>query len=297
MLAGSIRFTRPTKLSLPFIQANPIAFRSATISEDERFPYGSENDRSKRNQMLNFIRLCDLFFDDSIRVDRCIPWLIWSALFRLKARRLNSGWLAQGMRLHNMVPMNLTPKFISVSLAVLGLACTSLGAAPLRVLYFTKSAGYEHSVIKHVDGAPSFSENLLTKWAPKHDFEFTFSKDGSKFSPEYLAQFDVIMFYTSGHLLSVGTDGHPAITPEGKQALLHPGIDAARLDARFHLSAIEIVRIELHVAVEALELAADVADHHVADRKAHLAVRTVDIPGHRSLLGARLHCRRVLEIT
>ena len=26
------------------------------------------------------------------------------------------------MRLHNMVPMNLTPKFISVSLAVLGLA-------------------------------------------------------------------------------------------------------------------------------------------------------------------------------
>ena len=115
--------------------------------------------------------------------------------------------------------MNLTPKFVSVSLA-LSLACTSLNAAPLRVLYFTKSAGYEHSVIKHVNGAPSFSESLLTTWAPKYDFEFTFSKDGSKFSREYLSQFDVIMFYTSGHLLSVGTDGHPAITPEGKQALL-----------------------------------------------------------------------------
>jgi type 1 glutamine amidotransferase len=116
--------------------------------------------------------------------------------------------------------MNLTPKFFSLGLAVLGFACTSLSAAPLRVLYFTKSAGFEHSVIKRVDGAPSFSEALLTKWAPKHDMEFTFSKDGSKFSPEYLAQFDVIVFYTSGHLLSVGTDGHPAMTPEGKQALL-----------------------------------------------------------------------------
>lgn len=116
--------------------------------------------------------------------------------------------------------MNLTPKILLAGLAVLGFAAASLSAAPLRVLYFTKSAGYEHSVIKQVDGAPSFSENLLTKWAPKHDMEFTFSKDGSKFSPEYFAKFDVIMFYTSGHLLSVGTDGHPAVTPEGKQALL-----------------------------------------------------------------------------
>jgi len=117
--------------------------------------------------------------------------------------------------------MNLTPKsLLSIGLAVLGFAATSLGAAPLRVLYFTKSAGYEHSVIKQVDGAPSFSENLLTKWAPAHDMVFTFSKDGSKFSREYLAQFDVIVFYTSGHLFSVGTDGHPAMTPEGKQALL-----------------------------------------------------------------------------
>jgi len=88
------------------------------------------------------------------------------------------------------------------------------------VLYFTKSSGYQHSVITKTDGKPSYSENVLSKLAPAQGLEFTFSKDGSKFAPEYLAQFDVIMFYTSGDLLSVGTDGAPAMTPAGKQALL-----------------------------------------------------------------------------
>lgn len=103
---------------------------------------------------------------------------------------------------------------------LLSLCFSTMSAAPLRVLYFTKSAGYEHSVVKHVDGKPSYSENILTALAAKHDLALTFSKDGSLFSPEYLAQFDVIMFYTSGDLLSVGTDGQPAMTAAGKQALL-----------------------------------------------------------------------------
>lgn len=116
--------------------------------------------------------------------------------------------------------MNVYPRLVSLGVAVLGFAAVSLSAAPLRVLYFTKSSGFEHSVIKHENGQPSYSEGVLSKLAPAHELEFTFSKDGSKFSPEYLAQFDVVLFYTSGDLLSVGTDKHPAMTPEGKQALL-----------------------------------------------------------------------------
>ncbi len=100
------------------------------------------------------------------------------------------------------------------------LAASASAAAPLRVLYFTKSAGFEHSVIKQLNGQPSYSEKVLSSLAPQHDLAFTFSKDGSLFSPEYLAGFDVVMFYTTGDLLSVGTDGHPAMTPAGKQALL-----------------------------------------------------------------------------
>jgi len=100
------------------------------------------------------------------------------------------------------------------------LGAGALPAAPLRVLYFTKSSAFEHSVIKRVDDQPSHSERVLTEIGAKHGIAFTFSKDGSLFTPEYLASFDVLMFYTSGNLLSAGTDGHPAMTPAGKQALL-----------------------------------------------------------------------------
>lgn len=116
--------------------------------------------------------------------------------------------------------MNLIPKILSLGVALLGLAVSSVNAAPLRVLYFSKSSGFEHSAVKRSNGQPSYSEAIFTKIAPANQFEFTFSKDGSKFSPEYLAQFDVILFYTSGDLLSVGTDGQPAMTAAGKQALL-----------------------------------------------------------------------------
>jgi type 1 glutamine amidotransferase len=116
--------------------------------------------------------------------------------------------------------MKSYPQVITAGLWLLGLALPMLSAAPLRVLYFSKSSGYEHSVVKRVDGKPSYSENVLTALAAKHDLAVTYSKDGSLFSPEYLANFDVIMFYTSGDLLSVGTDGQPAMTAAGKQALL-----------------------------------------------------------------------------
>lgn len=93
-------------------------------------------------------------------------------------------------------------------------------SAPKKVLYFTKSSNFEHSVVKRRGGQPSFSEQVLAEFGPRHGIEFTFSKDGSLFSRDYFAQFDAVIFYTSGDLLSVGKDGHPAMTPEGKTALL-----------------------------------------------------------------------------
>jgi len=112
--------------------------------------------------------------------------------------------------------MNPRPILASL-LLILSFACGS--AAPLRVLYFTKSSGWEHDVIKHVNGAPSFSEKVLATLGAKEGIDFTFSKDGSLFTPAWLAQFDVVMFYTSGDLFSLGTDGQPVMTPAGRQAL------------------------------------------------------------------------------
>src|SRR3954469_21380310 len=89
-----------------------------------------------------------------------------------------------------------------------------------KVLFFTKSAGYEHAVIKRKDGQPSFVEKLLSEWGPPRGIEFVFSKDGSLFTPDYLAQFDTFMFYTTGDLTGVGKDGNPAMSKDGKAAFL-----------------------------------------------------------------------------
>lgn len=90
---------------------------------------------------------------------------------------------------------------------------------PHKILFFTKSSGYEHSVISWKDGKPSHAEKVLLELGSKNGWEFTFSKDGSLFSPDYLSQFDAVMFYTTGDLCSAGTDGNPPMTLEGKQAL------------------------------------------------------------------------------
>lgn len=117
--------------------------------------------------------------------------------------------------------MSPHPKSLFFAVAALGVSLfMSLNAEPLRILYFTKSSGWEHDVIKWKNGERSFSEKILLSLAGDNDLEFTFSKDGSLFSDEYLEQFDVLMFYTSGYLMSEGTDGNPAMTAEGKQALL-----------------------------------------------------------------------------
>jgi uncharacterized protein len=98
-------------------------------------------------------------------------------------------------------------------------AVTVAGAAPKKILFFTKSSGFEHSVISWKNGQPSHAEKVLAELGEKNGWEFTFSKDGSKFSKDYLAQFDGVFFYTTGDLCSPGTDKQPAMTPVGKQAL------------------------------------------------------------------------------
>lgn len=90
-----------------------------------------------------------------------------------------------------------------------------------KVLFFSKSSGFEHSVIKAGKGGKlGFAQTILADLGPRHNIEFTFSKDGSLFTPAYLAQFDAFFFYTTGTLTEAGTDKNPPMTPEGKQAFL-----------------------------------------------------------------------------
>jgi len=89
-----------------------------------------------------------------------------------------------------------------------------------RVLLFTKSSGYEHSVVKPDQKGTSVVERALTDIGSKGDFEVTASKDGSIFTPERIATFDAFFFFTSGDLTQPGTDKNPPMTAEGKQLLL-----------------------------------------------------------------------------
>jgi type 1 glutamine amidotransferase len=99
------------------------------------------------------------------------------------------------------------------------LSATSTSAAPKKILLFTKSSGFEHSVISWKNGQPSHAEKVLLDLGKQNDWTFTFSKDGSKFDKYYLAQFDAVFFYTTGNLCEPGTDKQPAMTLAGKQAL------------------------------------------------------------------------------
>lgn len=123
-------------------------------------------------------------------------------------------------------------RFFTVWLATIaGLAVSSVVAAdadlPMKkVLVFTKSSGWEHDAIK-TDGRPDhgFALRVLQELGAKDRIAFTFSKDGSLFTPAYLAQFDAFLFYTSGDLTtrhdSLGRgDDNPVMTAAGKTALL-----------------------------------------------------------------------------
>ena len=83
-----------------------------------------------------------------------------------------------------------------------GRLCAQGVAGPARkVLFFTKSAGFQHSVITRTSADKlSFAEQLLTDWGKDNGFEVTCSKDGTLFTPENLKQYDVIAFCTTGDL-------------------------------------------------------------------------------------------------
>jgi uncharacterized protein len=102
----------------------------------------------------------------------------------------------------------------------LALASVAAAASDKKILFFTKCSNFEHNVVKEPGGRPSFAAQVLRALGQAHGIEFVCSKDGSKFSAAYLAQFDAIMFYTSGDLLAPGNDGNPPMTSAGKQALL-----------------------------------------------------------------------------
>jgi type 1 glutamine amidotransferase len=98
------------------------------------------------------------------------------------------------------------------------------GASPAqgatkKVLYFTKSSGFQHSVIDRKGGDLAFSEKILMDIGKPRGYEVVCSKDGRMFDPDKIGQWDAFVFYTTGDLTKEGTDKQPPISAEGEKAL------------------------------------------------------------------------------
>src|SRR5688572_10753984 len=88
-----------------------------------------------------------------------------------------------------------------------------------KVLFFTKSAGFQHSVVTRKGEELAHAEKVLIEMGKKAGFDVTATKDGRLFTKDKLAEFDVIAFYTTMDLRTPGTDKSPPMPSNGKEVL------------------------------------------------------------------------------
>jgi type 1 glutamine amidotransferase len=103
-----------------------------------------------------------------------------------------------------------------------GLALSKrLASAPSKsVLVFTKSSGFEHDVVKRNGGKPSLMDDTISELGRKHGFEVGVTKDGRIFDTDKFHSYAAVVFFTTGDLIALGTDGKPPMSTKGKQNLL-----------------------------------------------------------------------------
>ncbi len=115
-----------------------------------------------------------------------------------------------------------------------GLAALALGAARLplgwtaptdgskkKILMYTRSQGYQHSVVTRKNGKLSQAEQTITDLGAKHGFDVVCEKDGDIFESKDFPTFDGFFFETQGDLTAEKCqDGSKPMTQKGKEALL-----------------------------------------------------------------------------
>jgi len=90
-----------------------------------------------------------------------------------------------------------------------------------KLLMYTRSEGFQHSVVARQGNKLSLAENLVTELGKKHGFEAVCEKDGRIFLSREFPSFDGFVFMTQGNLLAEKCkDGSPPMTLDGKKALL-----------------------------------------------------------------------------
>lgn len=88
-----------------------------------------------------------------------------------------------------------------------------------RVLFFTRSAGFEHGAIREKDGTQGHAQKVFTELGKQHNFDVVATKDGRIFD-EDLDQFDAFLFYTTGDLTREKRGEEPPMSADGKERFL-----------------------------------------------------------------------------
>jgi type 1 glutamine amidotransferase len=145
-----------------------------------------------------------------------------------------------------------------------------------KVLFFTKSSGFQHSVVTRSKEAPeklALAEQTLVDLGKMHGFDVTVTKDGSIFTPEKLEPFDVIAFYTTGDLDKPDTNkGKPTEKDpkDGGVPMPEGGFDAM------------LKHIESGKGFVGFHCATDTFNHHGDDKLVHPYIKLVgaEFDGH-----------------
>jgi type 1 glutamine amidotransferase len=88
-----------------------------------------------------------------------------------------------------------------------------------KILYFTRSVGFEHSVVKRQGDKLSFSERIMVEKGKEHGVEVECTKDGRVFDGD-LGQYDCVAFYTCGDQTKPSIDKAPPMSAGGMKKLL-----------------------------------------------------------------------------
>jgi type 1 glutamine amidotransferase len=99
-----------------------------------------------------------------------------------------------------------------------------------KLLYFTRSVGYEHSVVSRKAGQPSHSEKILGVLGQKAGFEVECTEDGRVFDGD-LDSFDAVVLYNCGDMTQPNERNNPPMTAKGAGRLLEAVADGKPLVA------------------------------------------------------------------
>jgi type 1 glutamine amidotransferase len=137
-----------------------------------------------------------------------------------------------------------------------------------KVLYFTRSAGFVHSVVNRNGKPLAFSEKVLTELGEKAGFEVVCSQEESVFDGD-LDQYDLIAFYTTGNVIS----------PERKTKMLK-AIEGGKGFVGFHCAtdSFHSKGIDPYIAMIGAEFIV-----HGAQQKATMKVVSPEFPGIKGL--------------